>query len=81
MTSLWIAGTFGQPLKFKIYPEVLNSSHYRWNITAWRDVTITNVHYSELIFNSDDVESSKKYFIVFQKWYNDIDGGFLPIPI
>ena len=52
-----------------------------WNITLWRDVLVTNVHYSELIFNSDDVKSSQKYFIVFARWFNDANGGFLPIPI
>ena len=51
-----------------------------WNITLWKNVLVTNVHFSEIIFNSDDVESSEKYYIVFQKWYNDIDGGFLVIP-
>jgi len=52
-----------------------------WNITMYKKVLVTNVHFSELIFNSDDVESSKKYFIVFQKWYNGKDGGFISIPI
>jgi len=52
-----------------------------WNITLYKSVLVTNVHFSEIIFNSDDVESSEKYFIVFQKWYNDKNGGFLAIPI
>ena len=81
MTSLWIAGTFGNPVQFHITPEVLNLFHYRWNITLYHQVMVTNVHFSEIIFNSDDVFSSEKYFIVFQKWYNDLDGGFLEIPI
>ena len=47
----------------------------------YQNCLVTNVHFSEIIFNSDDVQSSDKYFIVFAKWYNDIDGGFLEIPI
>ena len=60
---------------------MVSESHYMWNITMYKKVLVTNVHFSELIFNSDDVESSKKYFIVFQKWYNGKDGGFISIPI
>ena len=81
MTSLWIRGKTGYPVEFHIYPEVVNSSHYLWNITLYRRTLVTNVHFSEIIFNSDDVQSSEQYFIVYSRWYNDIDGGFLPVPI
>jgi hypothetical protein len=43
-------------------------------------VLVTNVHFSEIIFNSDDVQSSEKYFIVYKLWYNDMNGGFIDIP-
>ena len=59
---------------------MLNESHYKWNATLWKYALITNVHFSEVIFNSDDVLSSEKYFIVYQKWYNNKDGGFKAIP-
>jgi hypothetical protein len=81
MTSLWIAGTFGKPVQFHVDVKVVNTTHYMWNVTMYQSVVVTNVHFSEIIFNSDDVESSKKYFIVFSKWYNDMNGGFLAIPI
>jgi hypothetical protein len=80
MTSLWIMGS-GSPLQLHVYTNVVNSTHYLWNITLYRQTAVTNLHFSEIIFNSDDVESSKKYFIVFQKWYNDMNGGFIDIPI
>lgn len=41
---------------------------------------VTNVHFSQVIFNSDDVQSSEKYFIVYSLWYNDQGGGFITIP-
>ena len=46
MTSLWVKGTFGTEIQFHVYPEVLNASHYRWNITAWKNVMIERVHFS-----------------------------------
>ena len=65
MTSLWIRGNGTKPLQFHIYPEVINSSYYMWNVTVWQKVSLTNVHFSEIIFNSDDVESSLQYSIVY----------------
>ena len=41
---------------------------------------ITNLHFSMVVFNSDDVQSSEKYFIVYNLWYNGRYGGFIPIP-
>ena len=80
MTSLWIRSS-GTPLQIHVYPQVVNASHYMWNVTLYTKTLVTNLHFSEIIFNSDDVQSSQKYFIVFQKWYNDLNGGFLDIPI
>ena len=45
MTSLWIRAS-GTPLEFKIYPSVVNSSHYMWNVTLYTNVLVTNVHFS-----------------------------------
>ena len=81
ITSLWIKGNSAYPVQFHIYPSVVNATHYMWNATVYRQITLTNVHFSLVIFNSDDVESSKKYFIVLQKWYNDMEGGFIALPI
>ena len=46
MTSLWIAGNFGTPIKFHVNTEIINSSHYSWNISLWHGVMVTNVHFS-----------------------------------
>lgn len=80
MTSLWIRGTFGEPVNFHISTRVLNESCYMWNATLEKQVMVTNVHFSQIIFNSDDVESSERYFIVYELWYNDMNGGFYSVP-
>ena len=51
-----------------------------WNATLRVQVLVTNVHFSQVIFNSDDVQSSEKYYIVYGTWANDINGGFIDIP-
>jgi len=33
-----------------------------------------------IIFNSDDIQKSNKYYVIFGKWYNDINGGWTEIP-
>jgi hypothetical protein len=68
MTSLWIRGTFGWPIKFNIESQVLNQSFYRLNASILTKVTVTNVHFSLVMFNKDDIESSQKYFVVYDKW-------------
>jgi hypothetical protein len=80
MTSLWIRGTFGLPIEFHINVEVITSDTYLLNATLERNVMITNVHFSEVIFNIDDVESSNRYQIFYYEWVNDRYGGFKAIP-
>ena len=85
MTSLWIRGTFGSPpnydpIKFHIYTGIVNTTHYFWNVTLEIMCLVTNVHFSQIIFNSDDVQSSNQYFIVYETWINDMYGGFLEVP-
>jgi hypothetical protein len=60
MTSFWVRGTFGTapnycPVKFHIYTGIVNESFYFWNATLETKVLVTNVHFSQIIFNSDDV--------------------------
>ena len=50
-------------------------------VTLSTKVRITVLHFSQIMFDVVDVESSKKYFIVLQKWYNDANGGFIALPI
>jgi hypothetical protein len=58
LTSLWIQGTSGDPLQIHITTDIVNSSHYMWNVTLYRKIKLTNIHFSQIIFNSDDVEAS-----------------------
>ena len=44
-------------------------------------ITVTKLQFSQIIFNQKDVESSNKYFIVYQEWITDLNGGFKAIPI
>ena len=46
MTSLWIRAYSSMPVQFHIYPEVINQTHYKWNVTLYHYVKITNVHFS-----------------------------------
>jgi hypothetical protein len=60
MTSFWVRATFKSgsttyPIKFHVYTQILNSSFYLWNITLSTMVEVTNVHFSQIIFNSNDV--------------------------
>ena len=48
--------------------------------TAFTGLTITKLQFSEIIFNQKDVESSLKYFIVYEEWISDMEGGFRAIP-
>ena len=85
ISALWIAASFksgstSYPIKMHIYTGIVNSTHYYWNLTLSTRVIITNIHFSQVIYNSVDVQSSEKYYIVTAKWYNDIDGGFTAIP-
>lgn len=41
---------------------------------------ITQLYFSQIIFNIDDIESSKKYVIVTKIWETPVDGGFLALP-
>jgi len=56
MTSLWIRATFGvftkSPVQLHVYNGVINESFYFWNITLRTGVLVTNVHFSQVIFNS-----------------------------
>jgi hypothetical protein len=80
MTSLWIRGTFGFPIIFNIEAQVLNQSYYRLNASVYEMTNVTNVHFSLVIFNKDDVESSHKYFVVYEQWQNTANASFLEIP-
>lgn len=41
---------------------------------------ITNVHFSQVIFNTIDIESSNRYQVVYYQWDNDMNGGWKSLP-
>ena len=44
---------------------IVNSSHYTWTVTVNRSAFIAKVHFSQVVYNEDDVTASKLYTIVF----------------
>ena len=72
MTSLWIQGTYGQPVRFHITPTVISSSIYLLNATIFRSTIISNVHFSQVIFDKTDIQNSGKYQVVYNQWDNDM---------
>jgi hypothetical protein len=58
----------------------MNSQCYVLNATLLLNVKVTNVHFSQVIFNKDDIISSKKYQVVYQEWINSMNGGWISIP-
>jgi site-specific DNA-adenine methylase len=58
MTNLWIQGTFGVPLQFHVTPTIVSTQIYKLNATLLTNAMITNVHFSQVIFNTVDIESS-----------------------
>jgi hypothetical protein len=65
LTSFEINGTDGFAMDFTVVVNVLNSSHYQWKVTIDRNAYVGKVHFSLIVFNEDDVKSSKRYAIVY----------------
>ena len=56
MTSLFLAGTFSQgTLRIDIFTNVLNSTFYEIGATISKMAIISRLHFSELVFNADEV--------------------------
>ena len=55
LTSIWINATKLNELKIHIDPVVLNTTHYQWTATAYKQVELTRYQFSQIIFNEDDV--------------------------
>ena len=53
ITNLWVNGNSGHPVHVHITPSVINSSHYQWVATAWQEVKVTRLQFSQIIFNQD----------------------------
>jgi hypothetical protein len=80
MTSLWIQGTFGLPVQFHIDWTIVDPNFYLLNATLWTQVMITNVHFSQVIFNKVDIQNSNKYQVIYYEWDNDMYGGWRSLP-
>jgi hypothetical protein len=82
LCSFEINATTASAMDFTVVVGVLNSSHYRWTVTIDRNAYVGKVHFSLIVFNEDDVKSSKKYAIAFYEWvsYNADNYSFTPFP-
>ena len=68
------------PIDLRISYNIENTTTYKLAATLSTRVRIAKLHFSQIVYNSDDVESSKKYVIVYQLWETPSTGGFLPFP-
>ena len=82
MTSFEINATTSSAIDFSVVVNVLNSSHYQWTVTIDRNAYVGKVHFSLVVYNEDDVKSSKLYAIVYYEWISYIAGNysFTPFP-
>ena len=49
-------------------------------VTTEFRITVTRLQFSQIIFNQEDVESSRRYYIVYEQWITDLNGGFRAVP-
>ena len=68
LTSFEINGTATSSMDFSVTVDVVNSSHYTWTVRVNRNAYIGKVHFSQIVYNQDDVSASKLYTIVFYEW-------------
>ncbi len=72
ITSLYIRGyqdnmspSTAYPINIDISYQILDSTNYLLNVTVFQNVIVTRLHFSQIIYNIDDVQSSNAYFIVY----------------
>jgi hypothetical protein len=82
LSSFEINATTSSAIDVTVVVGVLNSSHYRWTVTIDRNAYVGKVHYSLIVYNEDDVKSSKLYTIVYYEWiaYTANNFSFTPFP-
>lgn len=68
------------PINLDVVYDIETESTYRLTATLSTNVMIAKLHFSQIVYNADDVESSKKYVIVYQLWKAETQGGFLAFP-
>ncbi len=62
-TGLTLVSTF--PFNMRISYQIISSTTYNISVSISIQAMITKLQFSMIIFNQNDVENSKKYFIVY----------------
>lgn len=70
-----------RPLNMRIATSVRSSSTYLLNVTYGIQAVIWRLHFSIIIFDEANVESSKQYYLEYQRIDLTNYGGFIPLPI
>lgn len=80
ITSLCVLANSTTPFKLNIQYQIINSTFYSWTATVFQYSTVTKLHFSEIIFNENDVTSSKLYTIVNNFWISNGSANYQPFP-
>jgi len=64
MTSLWIRSSTYE-VQLHINYQVINSSFYLLNCTTKKNMMLTNLHFSQIVFDETDILSSEKYEVIY----------------
>lgn len=67
-------------MSFHVSSWVVSSSIYLLNATVETSVSVTKVHFSEVIFNRVDITNSKRYEVVYYEWSNDLNPAWRSLP-
>ena len=82
LTSLFISASFNNgvsyfPVQITVSYNIINATHYDWTTKLYCCAQITRLHYSMIVFNQDDVQSSNQYYLEFFIWTTPTPGGFI----
>ena len=68
------------PIDLRVSATVLSEETYEFKATLSTSVEIRLIHFSQIMFDEEDVKSSNKYFIVTEYYDMPKEGGFIEIP-
>ena len=83
LTTLFIKGTNENlfpgiyPIDMNIYTEIESTSEYSITVTLETKINIIRLHFSQLIFDAEEVQKTRKYVLVYQNLNFDVSGGFI----
>jgi hypothetical protein len=70
--DIWATGrdtTYGfYPMELRVSYQILNQNVYRLDVELEIYTIINKLQFSMIVFNSDDVQSSQRYVIVYSIW-------------